>query len=76
MKATFEPTGYEFTFHDNFFVQLQLGDDQPFTASFLDLHDAIEFGRKRMKESRFVRGFWVFGRTAQFHSEHKREGEV
>lgn len=76
MQVTFEPTNFELTFHDNFFVQLQLGDDQPITASFLDLSDAIEFGRKRMTESRFVRSFWVFSRTAQYHGEHKKDSEV
>ena len=74
MRVTFEPTNFTFTFHDNYFVQLVdvNGVDQPFVASFLNLHDAIEFGRTRL-ESAHVKGFLVFSRTAQYHTEWKRE---
>lgn len=69
MKAIFKPTNYEFTFDDEFFVQIKYAGafasgGTPFVAAFKHAQDAIDFAKLKMRDNE-IAAAWVFTRERQ-----------
>lgn len=71
MQATFTPTGYKFTFADQYFVQLRRAgayadakDSHPIVACFANVTDATDFARAAVKRNDITHA-WVFTRDQQ-----------
>jgi hypothetical protein len=76
MKATFKPTNYVFEFADTYFVEVQYDDGAcKCIASTEDFNHAKSLAQAKLQRSG-IKAVYVFTRTHQHLSLHKRELEA
>lgn len=76
MQATFKPTNYTFKFTDTYFVEVVSRDGSQKCIASTEEFNHAKLLAEGVLQRDWVKAVYVFTRTKQFLSLHKRELEV